>query len=242
MSSVAEVELRAAAPATSCDHAAWHAATDGNRAARRLLVVDSWKKVGMGHQVRGLSAQLELALAVEPRAMRSLRFAFCAPAAAAKRFMPPMPPCDAETFDLLNFLSFATLGPALTTSLRAHEEDWRVLEPFEQLGPQHINGPLRYLKDGAVVMMRQPTCERFLAAVASRARVVVLFQPHIREVLRCLAVRRGTDWWMTHPCVARSNLLVSHRACVLGMSLQGRRRVRVHARDRAAAAVVGAVA
>ena len=89
----------------ACDLGDWLAATDNNTSPRRVIVVDAWPHVGIGHSLRASSLYLRLFSALSstrPETARSLRFASCVPArlrAAFNEEQHEVPSCSRRVFD-----------------------------------------------------------------------------------------------------------------------------------------------
>lgn len=84
----------------ACDLEPWRRAVDDNRAARRVVVVDAWSHVGIGHSIRASSLWLRLLSAANMT--RSLRFASCVPSRLRSSFADAgheAPACDAQVYD-----------------------------------------------------------------------------------------------------------------------------------------------
>ena len=124
---------------TSCNLAPWRLATMNNTSPHRVIVVDAWSHIGIGHSLRASALWLKL-VAKDKRSgsdeppQRALRFATCVPAGLAKFFSEPgheMPICggrirdpitghnvSATSFDAHDHLTLAGL------ELRAQESDF----------------------------------------------------------------------------------------------------------------------
>jgi hypothetical protein len=116
----------------------WLSATHNNTARARVVIVDGWAHVGIGHSIRASALWLRLLLheAVEHGTARSLRFASCVPEHARHAFSEPgheVPVCgssvtDPETsrnvsrtaFDVHEHLSFTGVE-----HLQASESDFQ---------------------------------------------------------------------------------------------------------------------
>ena len=122
--------------ATACDLSAWRLATLDNTIERRVVVVDAWSHVGIGHTIR--ASALWLRLVSISNASRTLKFASCVPSRLTASFSHSehaVPACDARVFDerthrnvsaaaydLHRDLTFAGLP-----SMSANEYDFRSL-------------------------------------------------------------------------------------------------------------------
>tara|TARA_B110001452_G_scaffold59697_1_gene46493 strand:+ start:2504 stop:3670 length:1167 start_codon:yes stop_codon:yes gene_type:complete len=109
---------RRAISGSMCSPDDWLRRTDHNRASRRMVIVDSWAHVGLGHTLSATGRWLSLALATN----RSIRFAFCVPRAVAAAFRARgnvMPACEEARYDQHEHVTYANLS-----NLRAARDDF----------------------------------------------------------------------------------------------------------------------
>lgn len=97
----------------ACDPTHWLASTADNSATRRVVIVNAWPYIGLGHQIPGAAKWMAL-IQEWFQAGRALRFAYCVPRGLARRFARPpshrMPACEKSPFDLFEHVSFHGLS------------------------------------------------------------------------------------------------------------------------------------
>ena len=160
--------LRALPP--TCNLSSWAAATSRNAAARRLIVVDSWRFIGLGNSVIGAAKWMAL-MSTTASARRAIQFAYCVPRELTSQFRWPtahrMPACEDAHFDLYAHLTFRGAG-----DLRA------------------VPGEL--VNATATGVLRAPRCDELRAALHGPARVIAVHAFHGRELDRCVATTRAS--------------------------------------------------
>ena len=140
----------------TCDPAAWLSATGGNNGPRRLIVLEPYRYVGMGHQTLGIARWLELVL----HTSRSIRFGVCVPSRLhASLGGHRAPRCEERShFELLRHLSFANLS-----NLRATADD-----DFSN-----------------VTVERRLSCARLRVVLSGPSPRALVHSMHARELERC---------------------------------------------------------
>ena len=101
-----ELHMATAGNAT-CPTGRWLADTAGNSAARRVVLVDGWRRTGVGHSIVGVAGAMQLLLLHHNESRRSVRTAFCIPRKLTRHyvFRAPMPLCRGSHFDLSHYIA-----------------------------------------------------------------------------------------------------------------------------------------
>ena len=190
----------------TCDLSRWLAATSNNSSPRRVVVVDAWPHVGIGHSMRAAALWLQLvsrlATTSSPSSSaRSLRFAVCVPArlrAAFSEEYHEAPACNRRVFDPItrrnvSAVQFAThehISFAGLENLRASRMDF--------LSIRQRPPPLQ-------------SCSDLTERLLSKRRVVVFYGLRVRELLqtcaeRCLAAAAGSGSAKPFGCLRHMHL------------------------------------
>ena len=101
-----------------CAPQKWLLHTRNNTSSNRVVVVDSWAHIGMGHTIQASASWLHVVLQTN----RSIRFAFCVPRRVTAAFQEHgnvMPHCSKKSFDLHEYAGFAGLD-----NLEANPKDF----------------------------------------------------------------------------------------------------------------------
>lgn len=167
----------------ACDLSSWRAATANNSSPRRVIVVDAWPHVGIGHSIRAAALWLRLVSAVTTNAARSLRFANCVPTTLQSVFSESfheVPACNhqlpdpvtrrnvsAVPYNVFRDLSFAGL------ELRARRSD------FERFLRRYREG-----LDGWHPPKIRDCADLWNRLHSPRPRVLVLYGLRLRETLQ----------------------------------------------------------
>ena len=160
-----------------CNLTMWLTATSNNTSQRRVIIVDAWPHVGIGHSIRAAALWLRLlsGLAQEdPSTARALRFAVCVPARLQSAFSEKYheaPACNARVFDpiarrntsVVQFETMKHLSFAGLDNLRASRVDFAGLREHPPVVPH---------------------CPRLYSLLRHRRRVLVLYGLKLREMLQ----------------------------------------------------------
>lgn len=168
-----------------CGAESWLWRTHNNTSDRRVVLVDGWRGVGIGHSLQGVAFALQLLLHSD----RSIRLAFCIPDALRKPyqgFKRPVPRCeDTGLFDLSRHIA---------------------LEGLPNFAASHDD----LVPSGPRALHRSPTgCEHIRRLLASSERHLIFHHLEAKEAIRCAgpSLRSRHGLGVFSPCLRRMRLV-----------------------------------
>ena len=164
----------------------WLRRTQNNTSPRRLVVLQSWAYIGLGHSILGSAQWMQLVLQSAPD--RAVRFAHCAPSALLRAHygrprggsVPPLTACEQRAhFDLANSIAYVGLR-----TLAAAASDL-------------------VASGSGISHLKRPSCARMLQELQGPSERVIISYPSAKELLACLARARAPHRPQLHQHRAR---------------------------------------